>query len=408
MRKKRLRTMAQFEDGDKLQVLKDRLTVSGPDMTSFRQVLHSIGQQSNQTGSRPNQGPQPQQQPQTVEANSAKAAQTGPAQVHNKLPQRPNSRDVLPPAAPTSTQPPFSFGAASPDGKPLYAATPQLTQDNLTLPRKKIKTGVQTSSPAGGSQTASPQTKTLSPELRKQVEPKPAPAKPTFPCTVPDCEMGAPPFSSDALRKKHIEEFHRQPFQEPAQFLEQAIVDNWNQISQTNPAATSAQAGTAGGLASQDGRSADKPGAAPGGPDGNTAAVDLQQPHTIEKSGLATGTIDPQTLFAPAYNFDPIAGGVISNTSLYRSATPNEDTPESSKDSGTSEPNSDIAEASSLDIDIDLAAFNYDSLYLDSPGTYDHGDDEGNYAANMIAHIASEHSYEIPQHIDMSLYSMDC
>ena len=45
----------------------------------------------------------------------------------------------------------------------------------------------------------------------------------------------------------------------------------------------------------------------------------------------------------------------------YRSLTPN-DTPESSKDSGASEPNSDIAENSGLDMDIKWRAFDSDLL----------------------------------------------
>lgn len=411
-----MRVASQFEDGEQMQVMKDRTTVSPQDIQMFGQLLTSLmhdlkrgnegqpgqaSQQMNPAASRPAPAAP---QPQVHEATLNKQAQTG-AQGHNKLPQRPSSRGVAPPSAPISTQPPFQFGAASPDGKPVYAANPpQLTQDGLHLPRKKMKTGTQTFSPAGGSQTASPQTKTMSPDLRKQ-EPKAVPAKPTFPCTAPDCEMGAPVFSSEALRKKHIDEFHTQPFQEPAQFLEQAIVEVFDVVHRNKAAAAQAQVNAIGGSVAQHGKADGKNGAV-----FNAPAADLQQPAMLEDWGMANGTIDPQSLFAPAFNFDPIAGGVISNTSLYRSTTPNEDTPESSKDSGTSEPNSDIPEAGSLDIDIDLAPdlYFHDSFKINSPGTYYQGDDEGYYAANMIEHIVATKSYEIPQSIDMSLYSMDC
>lgn len=388
----------------------------------FGQLLQSVmqdlkrgndgqpGQASQQTNLAASRPAPAAPQPQPHETTSTKQTQPG-AQGHSKLPQRPSSRGVGPPSAPISTQPPFQFGAASPDGKPVYAPNPpQLTQDGLHLPRsKKVKTGTQTSSPAGGSQTASPQTKTMSPDLRKQ-EPKAVPVKPTFPCTAPDCGMGAPVFSSEALRKKHIDEFHTQPFEEPAQFLEQAIVEVFDIVNRKKADAAQSQANVVGGSTTQPGKANDNSGAASRSSDTNAPAVDLQQPALLEDWGMANGTIDPQSLFAPAFNFDPIAGGVISNTSLYRSTTPNEDTPESSKDSGTSEPNSDIPEAGSLDIDIEFAPDLYfqDSFNLNSPGTYYQGDDEGYYAANMIEHIVANKSYEIPQQIDMSLYSMDC
>lgn len=406
--------LGQFHDGEKMQVLKDRLTISPQDVTNLGQFVTGIYadlrngqqmQQQNQAAPKPTQAPQPQ----PIEAIATKQPPTG-VQVHNKLPQRPNSRGVPPPAAPTSTQPPFPFGGASPDGKPVYAAaTPQVTQDNLQLPRKKIKTGVQTSSPAGGSQTASPQTKALSPDLRKQQEPKAAPPKPTFPCTAPDCEMGGPVFSSDALRKKHSEEFHMQPFLDPTQFLEQSITEVFDHVDQPRANAAPPQVSAAGGPAAQNMKPDDRAAAASKGPDNNVPAGDLQQSTVVENNGLAYGTIDPQSLFAPTFNFDPIAGGVISNTSLYRSATPNEDTPESSKDSGASEPNSDIAESGSLDIDIDLGPEVYfqENFSLNSPTCY-HEDEEGDSFRNMIEHIVATKSYEIPYSIDMSLYSMDC
>lgn len=409
-----------------MQVLKERFTVSLQDVARFGQIMQALYRDlASKTGPKPADG-QPVRQPtqpiqsnqppsntqalQANETNSVKPTQGG-AQVHNKLPQRPNSRGVQPPAAPTSTQPPFQFGAASPDGKPVYAATPQLTQDNLTLPRKKIKTGVQTSSPAGGSQNASPQIKAASPDLRKQQEPKAAPPKPTFPCTVADCEMGGPIFASEALRKKHIDEVHVQPFQDPMQFLEQAFTEAYDHVNQAKSDVAlpiAQQATAAGGPPVQNRKLEDKIPAATKPNDNSTPVAEPQQPALAEDFGLLNGTIDPQSLFAPAFTFDPMAGGVISNTSLYRSVTPTEDTPESSKDSGASEPNSDIPEAGSLDIDINFLPID-DGLFMDSmsleypsDGTY-----MGAVSDNLLADLVASKSYEI-QSLDMSLYNMDC
>lgn len=424
IRQQRLRVINQFQDGEKMQVLKDHFTLSLPDLARFGHIVQGLyrdlasktgpksadGQPARQPNQPNQQASAPNQVPQANEANSVKQVQAG-TQVHNKLPQRPNSRGIQPPAAPTSTQPPFQFGAASPDGKPVYAATPQLTQENLTLPRKKIKTGVQTSSPAGGSQNASPQTKAISPDLRKQQEPKATPPRPTFPCTVADCEMGTPTFASEALRKKHIDEFHVQPFQNPMQFLEQAFTEAYENVNQAKSDAVppvSQEASAAGVPAVQSKKPDDKTAVAVKSSDNSTPAADLQQSAIAEDFGFLNGTIDPQSLFAPAFNFDPMAGGVISNTSLYRSATPPEDTPESSKDSGTSEPNSDIPEAGSLDIDINFLPIE-DGLLLDSMSLEypTDGSFVGAVSDNLLADLVASKSYEI-QSLDMSMYNMDC
>lgn len=404
-----------------MQVPKDRFTLSYQEADNYVRILQVIYnelraaaadgqslQQSGQPAANAAQAPPPQ-----AMESASKQLQTG-GQNH-KLPQRPSSKDALPPAAPTSTQPPFQIGAASPDGKPVYATTPQMTQGDLYLPRKKMRTGMPTSSPAGGSQTASPQTKVASPDLRKQQEPKPTPQRPTFPCTTSDCEMGGPVFSSEALRKKHVDEFHTQPFQDPAQFLEDAITEVFDHFNQAKADAAPPQGNAFGGPGAQNSKPENKNGPASKGADIKVPGLDAQPP--VADNNMANGTIDPQSLFAQAFSFDPIAGGVISNTSLYRSTTPNEDTPESSKDSGASEPSSDIPEAGSLDIDIDLLA---PDLYLqegfqqgfnlNSPGgdKQYHDDVDRYYAASMIEHIVANRAYEIPQSIDMSLYSMDC
>ena len=64
-------------------------------------------------------------------------------------------------------------------------------------------------------------------------------------------------------------------------------------------------------------------------------------------------TIDPHDLFSAFQPFASGGGGAISNMDAYRAITPN-DTPESSKDSGVSEPNSDISDGVNLDINIDI------------------------------------------------------
>lgn len=424
--------IAHFEDGDKLQVMKDRFTLSMQDLQQCKGLLASVFQEMRQLpktmDQQQQQPPPPQQTQQTQQSqpapkptpaprsNEASSAKT--AQVHNKLPQRPNSREVQPPAAPTSSQPPFSFGAHSPDGKPVWTAPAQVTQDSLHLPRKKIKTGPQTSSPAGNSQTASPQTtKATSPDLKKQEQPKAAPKPPTFPCTVPDCEMGGPTFVSEALRKKHHEEFHVQPFQNPLQFLEQStadLVEFATQAKSDAAAATSREASTKqqgsvpGGPAAQGAKLDDnKVTGIPQPSDNGTprqAAMEAPQQQFIEDFGLLNGTIDPASLFAPAFSFDPMYGGVISDPTIYRSTTPIEDTPESSKDSGTSEPNSDIPEATSLDIEMNFTELDGGMLMDLNFG----GDTDPNFETITDDMLLDMDKVKPFQPLDMSLYEWNC
>ncbi len=75
----------------------------------------------------------------------------------------------------------------------------------------------------------------------------------------------------------------------------------------------------------------------------------------------ANSTIDPQSLFASFGPLEPMTGALLSDLTAYRSMTPN-DTPESSKDSGASEPNSDISEGAHIDIDLSWQALDGDLL----------------------------------------------
>lgn len=389
-----MRLVSQFQDGEQAQVPKDKLTMNLPEVLQSRQLIESMVKDLSapNTGRPPHLGgpaadqeppqqkqPGPKQIPTPLnEANLAKQTQA-----LNKMHQRSNSKGGQPPAAPTSTQPPFPFGAASPDGKPLWAAPTPLTQDNLQIPaaRKRVKTNNQTSSPVVSSQHASPQPKVTSPELKRQ-EAKVMPSKPSFMCTESGCELAGSGFPTEEARKQHHQEVHVLPYQNPQQFLEQSVAaafgldEHGLSKAQSKPEAATPMPGDS----SMRGQ-----GSAPGGPvaqsvntddkmttgsrptDKNTPgqAATLPQQSQMAADPLANTTIDPQSLMAPVLNiFDSSAGGVISDMSLYRSTTPNEDTPNSSvsKESGVSEPNSDIPETANLEIDMNWA--NYDGSML--------------------------------------------
>jgi hypothetical protein len=88
----------------------------------------------------------------------------------------------------------------------------------------------------------------------------------------------------------------------------------------------------------------------------------------------AGGMINPQNLLANM-GFEPGMPNLLNDISMYRSLTP-KDTPESIKDSGSSEPNSDISEGAALDIDVSW--HNVDSdLLLDLTNASLHGESDG-------------------------------
>ncbi|KAK7717406.1 hypothetical protein SLS64_002898 [Diaporthe eres] len=411
----RLRVLSQFQSNNNTeQTLKENLTMTRQELFQAKQLLDSIMKDlaSIQKGTRPPQPggpatnqhpqlpPQPQQPPppQRSEQSASSQAPTPlneanlakQTQALNKAHQRSNSKSGQPPAAPTSAQPPFPLGAASPDGKPLWVAATPLTQEKLQLPnaRKKMKTANgQASSPAVSSQNASPQTKVTSPDLKKK-EPKAAP-KPAFMCTEPGCEMADTGFPTEEARKQHHQEVHVLPYEDPQHFMQQSLAaafgldEHGLSKPQAQPAPEEAtpmsreasakqQGGAPGAPAVQGARAGDNksaPAAATGpkSADKNVseqAAPGFQQSQVVIDP-FANTTIDPQSLMAPMMHlFDPAAGGVISDMTLYQSTTPPEDTPESSasKDSGVSEPNSDIPETANLEIDMNWQNFDDSTL----------------------------------------------
>jgi hypothetical protein len=79
----------------------------------------------------------------------------------------------------------------------------------------------------------------------------------------------------------------------------------------------------------------------------------VKQVFMTEGNLWADAAVNPQDLLHNFQSSETGAGGAISDMNVYRSITPN-DTPESSKDSGISEPTSDISEGVGLSIGLDF------------------------------------------------------
>jgi hypothetical protein len=278
---------------------------------------------------------------------------------------------------------------------------------NLQLPpgRKRVKTGAPLAtapSAAGQSTTPSPQVnKTPSPDVKRQAQPPEAkaPPKPAFYCTEADCEMSSAGFATEEAKQAHIQEEHVRPREEPFKFLQESLVSYLGLDMAGNPlvedmaptiapamsatpsrqgqtpastfAATPMSRGASmnrggsniGGKAQDSKSAAGKANGTPkidGGKVGDGKMGEAAATSSLGMDGFAN-YIDPQSLFANVPGIDVAANGVISDMGLYRSLTPN-DTPESSKDSGSSEPNSDISEGAGLDIDLDWQPLDTDLL----------------------------------------------
>jgi len=141
---------------------------------------------------------------------------------------------------------------------------------------------------------------------------------------------------------------------------------------------------------------------------------DQSQQPTMEDP-WANSTVDPQALFATFAPLQPLINGHFSSFSPHRSRTPN-DTPESSKDSGVSEPNSDISERAQLDIDLKWAPIDLDSDLLVGLDSFSMGANSGLFA-DMTSEfplwdeLESEflkYDHDKPFELDTSLYSMHC
>ncbi|GJC94972.1 C2H2 type zinc finger domain protein [Colletotrichum higginsianum] len=356
----RLRMIRQFTDGEAMTNPKPVFSVRPAEIDEVRWLLETMARDC---------------------ANLGKKAAIAPQQVR----AAPGCADDEPA--------PFPFGASSPHGESIHFSKPKVTKDNLQLPaRKKAKTGTQPTPPQQPNQaTPSPQiSKSGSPELKRQSMPEPkAPPKPMFLCPEADCEMATTGFPSDQARQAHILEEHVKPLEDPMKYMRESLaqslgldtngqvkvepqtaqpmgqnVSKQGQTPASNGGATpmSRDASMQRTGSKMGGKTQDNQAAA--GKTESTPKMENKQPEMAAPAApmeVWATTIDPQSLFNNLGKFEFGANGVISDMSVYRSLTPN-DTPESSKDSGSSEPNSDISEGVHLDIDVNWQPVDVDLL----------------------------------------------
>ncbi|KAJ2965799.1 hypothetical protein NQ176_g10446 [Zarea fungicola] len=369
----RLRLVKQFVDGESMNILRDSFSMRSSDLEQARAMLESMARdlmkstlmkaQNSQQAQVP-QGNNDQSPPPAVAPLNATNLEKN-TQALNRQQKNASKAANQPPPAPTVAQAPgFPTNASSPHGNPNYMS--RAKDMHLQIPpRKKQKVSQQ---PGQAASTPSPRvSKTASPEVKRATEP----LRPVFLCKEADCDMPSVGFPTEQALKQHVEEEHIKPKEDPVKFVQEnlalvlglekdgAVKSTSGDSVQAMGAAESKQGHDAAMKRSGSALSRVQSGAVRGeNGTPNTGAADVTTPGSSDP--WATATIDTQALLSNL-GFENGLPTVMNEFQLYRSLTPN-DTPESSKDSGASEPNSDISETAALEIDMNWQHIDTDLL----------------------------------------------
>jgi len=269
-----------------------------------------------------------------------------------------------------------------------------------------------------------------------------------FACPEPDCDMHRAGFPTEEACNAHVQEEHVKPNEDPMRFMQDNLL--FSLALDSNKIANAKSGGQEAGqssapamnvsLSKQGQTPSSKPdfaatpmsrdasmrrqGSAAGAikSEGTPKFTDSKPPikqevdaplqHGLMEDPWANSTIDPQNLFAGFAPLDSVAGGMLADFSAYRSSTPN-DTPESSKDSGASEPNSDISEGANIDIDLSWQQMDSGDVLYDMANFSMEGFDplDSDFMGAESLQLSSlddmTNDFSKPFHFDSSLYSMD-
>lgn len=113
------------------------------------------------------------------------------------------------PAAPTSPQPPFTFGAQSPQGLAKYPDKPNgLTQDKLSLPSTKRRKGNQVTTVTATSAPAPGISKSAQANKGTIIDAQLAVPASRIKCPLPNCQSSGKGFGTQLELDAHTSEFH--------------------------------------------------------------------------------------------------------------------------------------------------------------------------------------------------------
>lgn len=380
----RLRIVKQFADGEQMTSIKEVLSINCAELDQARSLLESMAKDlANSVFGRvkpgmPQQGQQPQQQrnaQQQAQGLQQQAQQSGPAPLNaanlaknsQALRAQKHSKQDIPPSAPTTTTaPPFPFQGAA--GNPIYANAQSPVNMNLTIPPNKKAKYQQTHD---SNASASPQAvKTSPPRTQNAPQRQPEPAKPILVCKEPECATSVAGYATEEALQRHMDEEHIKPKEDPLRFVKENLAlalglePDGSVKKEQKPA-----------VAPDMSLTSSKQGQTPGY---LAAGTPLSQDSTAMKRSASTNkalgkgdlkpvdpwanvSMDSQALMN-SLGLESGLNSVIMDPTAFRNLTPN-DTPESSKDSGASEPNSDISEGATLDIGVHWQNIDSDLIF---------------------------------------------
>jgi hypothetical protein len=375
----RWRILKQFADGEKMSILKNSFSIDSAEIADARAMLEGMAKDlaadminRGLTMGKPNGTPpvqnaqpvQPQPRPGAAPAENGRRN----SQLQNSASKGGNKGSQAPPA-PTTTQPPFNFEAGA--GNPTYVGTPKNLDLRLPPSRKKPKTAQTPSSAA----TPSPQAgKKASPDVRRSSETQIA-HRPVLTCKEPECEYSTTGYSTEQALQQHVLEEHTKPREDPMKFVQENLALALG--LEPDGSAKKAEAASMSVTNSKQGQTPVTTAATPVFTDGNMkrSASSMGKPQD-NKAGVKAGATPKQAdaKLADPMTTDPWANAnidpemLVSNLGVERGLgvydnpfydynalsylTPR-DTPESAKDTGSSEPNSDIPDSTSLEVNFD-------------------------------------------------------
>ncbi|KAH7188320.1 uncharacterized protein B0J16DRAFT_317989 [Fusarium flagelliforme] len=389
----RWRILKQFADGEKMSVLKNGFSIDSAEIDNARAMLetmakdiaHSMYNRAKQQSTPQQQNAQPAQpafqqplnQPrqQPVQGQPGQAASVAETARRNSGVTGPASKGgnkgSHAPAAPTSSQPPFQFGGTPPpQGIPSYPGEPKSIDLRMPPSRKKSK-------PNGAPQGTTPSPKAgtkASPDVRRPSETQ-LPSRPVLTCKEPECEFSTTGYSTEQALQQHILEEHTKPREDPMKFVSENLALALG--LEPDGSVKKAEAALMSVTNSKQGQTPITMAATPVSTDGNMkrSASSMGKPQD-SKAGIKAGATPKQAdaKVADSVATDPWANVnldpemLVSNLGVERGygvyenpfydynalsyLTPR-DTPESAKDGGSSEPNSDIPEGASLEVNFD-------------------------------------------------------
>jgi hypothetical protein len=208
-----------YEVADQFSMTADQIEKALAEMSQkFAMTLQKNNQMRNQPQGLPVQNPP---NPQQLTPGNLERLEQEQQEAQRRNSKTSKGKDV--PPAPTTSQPPFTFGDPRGQGTPKYASA-GLKQEDLKLDPKRRKRN-----PPTGATSATPGASTagvkVSPEIKTEQQGRKAEAELPFKCAIVNCEYRTKGFATQPELNMHSATAHR-PTEEPVEDPLAFFIDN--------------------------------------------------------------------------------------------------------------------------------------------------------------------------------------